>query len=253
MEDAPLKGGQMQLDERLALGQQSAGVHTAIGRHFLPGKLGRAEVVEGLKPRPRASEAAVHLVSGDPEDPYQEGRVSGVRGKAAEDRDENLLGDVFGLSGVPEALHRKTKDAREVRLVEEIEVLTTPGQNLGHELRVARPRLLCVRQDVLSHGRLLMSRAMSASEHADSVHQPFPPCGLRAHGLRGFSWRIDTQSAGSTWGKPPRRILWRSAPICVGARGVHSESAPRRSLSHWRAGHPWAEKSSQSSACRRPP
>jgi|SRR5271157_2607709 len=143
-----------------------------------------------------ASAAAVHLVSGNPEDPYEEGRVSGVGGKAAENRDEDLLGDVFGFSGVAEALHREAKDAREVRLVQEIEVFATPGQNLGHKLRVARPSLLCVRQDVLSYGRLFVSQAMSAS---NTGVQCISRTVMRAPHARlgGFSWRIDTESGGS--------------------------------------------------------
>src|SRR4030095_16157927 len=102
---------------------------------------GRLEPVplDRLEARSRPTEPAVHLVARDPEDPNEQARVALEGAQRAEDRDEHFLRDVLGLARVSEALQREAVHAREVRVVEHVEVRAAAGEDLADELLVVFP------------------------------------------------------------------------------------------------------------------
>ena len=63
VEDAPLERSERLLDERLAAGEQSSGIHGAIGRHVLAGQLCGAEVVEVLDARTATPERSMMVAT----------------------------------------------------------------------------------------------------------------------------------------------------------------------------------------------
>ena len=105
-----------------------------------PPRLGAVGVERDSMRRPGLAEAAVHGVAGDAEDPHQQGRLALEALQHVEDGEEDLLGHVLGLRGVAQAFEGEAVDAGEVALVEQLEVLALPCQDLSDQLTVVGPR-----------------------------------------------------------------------------------------------------------------
>ena len=142
MEDPALERGEISRDDSLAALQHAASVDDPIGRSSDSRYLWGPDGVQGLEARASAPEAAVHRIPGDAEDPHQQARVAAVAPEHVKNGEKHLLGNVLGLSRIPQALERETIDARKVGLVQQIERLLVAAQDLLDQLRIARPRLI---------------------------------------------------------------------------------------------------------------
>ena len=138
VKDAALERGQAVLDRVFALREQNARLHDLVRGRFLRRRM-EVFVVDRFHPRPRTAKAAVHLVARDTKDPDQQARVALIALQRAEHRHEHFLRDILGFAAVAHALQRESEHAREVGLVEHLEVGAATAEDLRDQLGVALP------------------------------------------------------------------------------------------------------------------
>ena len=100
MEDSSLKRRKVVRDHLLAADQHTASVNGLIRTRPVVLDVEGTALLQGLEARTRATKAAVHLVSRNPEDPDQKRRVPLERGERRHQGHEHVLRDILGFAGI---------------------------------------------------------------------------------------------------------------------------------------------------------